>query len=394
MWPTFGSRIKHKFLFWDRRRKSGKTLLLEHPSVRPRPAWTRLTSGRRPVSCSSRRLQSPVIQLPGTIPEHVTDPFKLVEEDLASLYADIRRELWTNRPELDQISRYYFDGQGKAFRPMVVMLIARVLNFHMFHSNELLDSQHRVAMIAEMIHIASLVHDDVIDTSDTRRGKPSVNLLWGQKKAILTGDFILAQTARLLARIGSEDVIMFLAQVLHDLIQGEFMQLGSKEDETERFSHYLQKTFKKTASLIAYTCKSVALLGGADQQLQEAAFQYGRNMGIAFQLVDDMLDFISSQAETGKPATADLRLGLATAPVLFACEKFPELNPMIMRRFSERRDVERAYEAVLKSDGLAHTRMLAKKHCDEALKHVSALTDCPEKQALVTVAEKVLYRNK
>lgn len=126
------------------------------------------------------------------------------------------------------------------------------------------------------------------------------------------------------------------------------MQMGSKEDESERFSHYIHKSFKKTASLIAYTCKAVALLSGANQSFQEAAFQYGRNLGIAFQLVDDLLDFVSSQAELGKPAATDLKLGLATAPVLFACEKFPELNVMIMRRFSEPGDVERAYDFVMK----------------------------------------------
>lgn len=100
--------------------------------------------------------------------------------------------------------------------------------------------------------------------------------------------------------------------------------------------------------MIAYTCKAVALLSGANQSFQEAAFQYGRNLGIAFQLVDDLLDFVSSQAELGKPAATDLKLGLATAPVLFACEKFPDLNVMIMRRFSEPGDVERAYEYVMK----------------------------------------------
>jgi decaprenyl-diphosphate synthase subunit 1 len=172
------------------------------------------------------------------------------------------------------------------------------------------------------------------------------------------------------------------------------MQMGSKEDENERFSHYIHKSFKKTASLIAYTCKAVALLSGANQSFQEAAFQYGRNLGIAFQLVDDLLDFVSSQAELGKPAAADLKLGLATAPVLFACEKFPDLNIMIMRRFSEPGDVEKAYEAVMKSDGLDHTRILARKHADEALRHVSPFSESVEKQALVVLAEMTLNRKK
>lgn len=192
------------------------------------------------------------------------------------------------------------------------------------------------------------------------------------------------------------------------------MQMGSKEDENERFSHYIHKSFKKTASLIAYTCKAVALLSGANQSFQEAAFQYGRNLGIAFQLVDDLLDFVSSQAELGKPAATDLKLGLATAPVLFACEKFPELNVMIVRRFSEPGDVERAYEFVMKvsardvslvftqlmthfrkqSDGLDHTRILARKHADEALRHISPFAESQEKQALVFLAELTLNRKK
>ena len=286
---------------------------------------------------------SPSPPLPATV-----NPFKLVEQDLKTLYADIKRELWTQKPELKEIASYYFDAQGKAFRPMIVVLIARALNHHAGGCSDLLEPQRVVAMVTEMIHTASLVHDDVIDMADTRRGKPSVNVIWGPKKAILAGDYILSRSSQMLARLRNEEVIHIISQVLLDLVQGEFMQMGSKESENERFSHYIHKSFKKTASLIAYTCKAVALLSGNGKQLEEAAFQYGRNLGIAFQLVDDLLDFVSRQAELGKPAAADLKLGLATAPVLFACDKFPELNLLILRRFSEPGDVEKAYEAVMK----------------------------------------------
>lgn len=353
------------------------------------------TIQRRLFSTSLCNLKSPIVQQT-TQQQHQQpiNPFKLAENDLNSLYKDIRKELWTERPELEEIAGYYFDGQGKAFRPMVVVLIARALNHHIDRRADLLESQKTVAMVTEMIHTASLVHDDVIDTADTRRGKASVNVLWGQKKAILAGDYILSRASQMLARLQNEEVILVLSQVLLDLVQGEFMQMGSKEDENERFSHYIHKSFKKTASLIAYTCKAVALLSGANQSFQEAAFQYGRNLGIAFQLVDDLLDFVSSQAELGKPAAADLKLGLATAPVLFACEKFPDLNIMIMRRFSEPGDVEKAYEAVMKSDGLDHTRILARKHADEALRHVSPFSESVEKQALMALAEMTLNRKK
>ena len=111
-----------------------------------------------------------------------------------------------------------------------------------------------------MIHTASLIHDDVIDASETRRGKESVQQAWGQKKAILTGDYILSISSQILARVRNEEVVQVLSQVLEDLVRGEFMQLGSKEDESERFNHYLRKTYKKTASLVANSCKSVSIL--------------------------------------------------------------------------------------------------------------------------------------
>ncbi|XP_077562230.1 decaprenyl diphosphate synthase subunit 1 qless [Haemaphysalis longicornis] len=351
-------------------------------------------SPRRPLVTSAPWSQAPLVQQPGSLPEASTDPFELSKQDLADIYDAIKKELWVSKPQLNEIASYYFDGQGKAFRPMICTLMSRAVNIHVHNRNVLLDFQKKVALLCEMIHTASLVHDDVIDTSDTRRGKPSVNVLWGQKKAILAGDFVLSRTAQLLAKIGSNDVNSFLSQVLVDLVQGEFMQLGSKEDEGERFSHYIQKTFKKTASLIAFACRSVSILGGGDEKIQEAAYQYGRNVGIAFQLVDDLLDFVSSQSDLGKPAAADLRLGLATAPVLFACDKYPELNAMIMRRFSEPGDVEQAYEAVLKSDGLEHTRLLAQKHCSEAVRHLAPWVESPEKQALISITEKVLNRKK
>ncbi|KAJ8983749.1 hypothetical protein NQ317_017852 [Molorchus minor] len=185
----------------------------------------------------------------------------------------------------------------------------------------LLSSQREVAMISEMIHTASLVHDDVIDQSEFRRGKPSVNVIWNHQKVTMAGDFILAVASMMIARLRNNDVTSVLSQVVTDLVQGEFMQLGSKETENERFAHYLTKTYRKTASLFANSLKAVGLLIGADEGIIDISYQYGRNLGLGFQLVDDLLDFVSSAEAMGKPTAADLKLGLATAPVLFACEK-------------------------------------------------------------------------
>jgi len=250
------------------------------------------------------------------------DPYRLLDDDLRDVYTDIRQELElnTNQDELRTIATYYFDGQGKALRPMVAILMAHAINYHM-NNNGLDKKQREVAMIAEMIHSASLIHDDVIDQSDFRRGKPSVNALWSHKKVAMAGDYILAVTSMMIARLNHNDVTITLSQIITDLVQGEFMQLGSKETENERFAHYLTKTYRKTASLIANSVKAEAMLAGADDKLVDVTFEYGRNIGLAFQLVDDLLDFVSSKDAMGKPTAADLKLGLATAPVLFACEK-------------------------------------------------------------------------
>lgn len=339
-------------------------------------------------------MQSPHISEPGSLPETPKEPEKLAVEDLQNMFLEIHEALEVKNENLRLICNYYFDGKGKALRPVIIVLMARALNSHIHRDSMLLASQMKVAMIVEMIHTATLVHDDVLDSSNMRRGKPSINMIWDQKQIIYAGDLIISVAAVMLARLKHTDVISCMLGVLNDLVIGEFMQLGSRENEDERFSHYLTKTYKKTASLIANGCKSVAILNGADARIQEIAFQYGRNIGIAFQLVDDLLDFVASSAMLGKPAVADLKLGLATAPVLFACEKFPELNEMIMRRFSKPGDVEKALNAVLKSDGLEQTRFLAEQHCREARRYIQQVADSPERQALYDITDIVLNRMK
>ncbi|BES95971.1 decaprenyl-diphosphate synthase subunit [Nesidiocoris tenuis] len=194
-----------------------------------------------------------------SVPQYETiDPYALTEDDLKIVHHDIRQELLrnTSSEELQRISTYYFDGQGKSIRPMIVLLMSRALNYHMNHKSGLTRSQVNMAMVTEMIHTASLVHDDVIDSSDFRRGKPSINAIWSQKKVAMAGDFIIAVVSKILANMKNCDVTSTIAQALSDLVQGEFMQLGSKETENERFAHYLTKTYRKTASLMANSLKS------------------------------------------------------------------------------------------------------------------------------------------
>merc|ERR1719450_1188334 len=346
-----------------------------------------------------------------------------MKPQLSGLMEDIHTELDSElvvSSEMGDLAKYYFDGGGKSVRPCIAMCVGHMANHHMgnmekedrsrrqrmvamvsemIHTGNMEEEdrsrrQRMVAMVSEMIHTASLVHDDILDHAETRRGKESVNVRWDIRRSTMAGDYILGVGSRILSQVGDPEVVVILSQVLADLVQGEFMQLQNKDDEGERFEHYLSKSFNKTASLMAYSCRANAVISGVDSSQVEQAFQYGRNIGIAFQLVDDLLDFIVSADQLGKPAAADLKLGLATAPVLFAAEKFPELNELIGRRFSNEGDVEKAFKLVQEPGGLNETRDLAKKHCDAAIAALGHFAESKYKSALINMCDRVLNRMK
>ena len=317
------------------------------------------------------------------------DPLRQVAKEMQALTGNIRKLLGSGHPSLDRVAKYYTQAEGKHVRPLIVLLMSRATYLcpkapfyeHPQTSRgidtsispdrvltdvnpaatplsaidqelpetgypDILPGQRRLAEIAELIHTASLLHDDVIDHSVSRRGSPSANLEFGNKMAVLAGDFLLGRASVALARLRNVEVVELLATVIANLVEGEFMQLKNTErDERspkwseETLSYYLQKTYLKTASLISKSCRAAALLGNGDSATVEAAYSYGRNLGLAFQLVDDMLDYTQSGRNLGKPAGADLELGLATAPLLFAWKQMPELGALVGRKFGQEGDV-------------------------------------------------------
>lgn len=307
---------------------------------------------------------------------------------MKSMTGHIRRLLGSGHPMLDTVSKYYTQSEGKYVRPMLVLLMSQATALmpktsrHTYEEKHGIDtsispssvladsnpaspltelddtsanddplvlpSQRRLAEITELIHTASLLHDDVIDTSISRRGNPSANIAYGNKMAVLAGDFLLGRASVALARLRDPEVTELLATVIANLVEGEFMQLKNTVlDEKypvwheDTIAYYMQKTYLKSASLIAKSCRSAALLGEQSKEVVEAAYQYGRNLGLAFQLVDDMLDYTVSGQELGKPAGADLELGLATAPLLFAWRTNNELGTLVGRKFSKDGDVQK-----------------------------------------------------
>ncbi|KAF6839829.1 hexaprenyl pyrophosphate synthase, mitochondrial [Colletotrichum musicola] len=372
------------------------------------------------------------------------DPLRTVAKEMKFLTGNIRKLLGSGHPSLDRAAKYYTQAEGKHMRPLIVLLMSRATSLcpkgprlpaaqavggvdtaispanilrdvnpsspmtgvaadpvEAETESDILPSQRRLAEITELIHTASLLHDDVIDHSVSRRGSPSANLEFGNKMAVLAGDFLLGRASVALARLRDAEVIELLATVIANLVEGEFMQLkNTAHDERrpvwseEALSYYLQKTYLKTASLISKSCRAAAILGGSDATSVEAAYAYGKNLGLAFQLVDDMLDYTRSEKELGKPAGADLELGLATAPLLFAWKTMPELGALVGRKFEQEGDVARARELVLQSDGIEQTRALAEDYSEQAIAAISGFPDSEAKDGLVEMAVKALKRTK
>ncbi|KAK7923495.1 hypothetical protein PG985_007566 [Apiospora marii] len=374
--------------------------------------------------------------------EMAIDPLRIVAKEMKFLTGNIRQLLGSGHPSLDRAAKYYTQAEGKHMRPMIVLLMSRatalcpktpeilsasqnqidtsispanVLNDSNpsnslttgFSSqpesteSDILPSQRRLAEITELIHTASLLHDDVIDHSVARRGSPSANLEFGNKMAVLAGDFLLGRASVALARLRNAEVVELLATVIANLVEGEFMQLkNTKRDERnpkwseDALTYYLEKTYLKTASLISKSCRAAALLGRGDATTVEAAYAYGKNLGLAFQLVDDLLDYTRSEKELGKPAGADLELGLATAPLLFAWKTNPELGALVGRKFEQEGDVTRAREIVQQSDGIEQTRALAEDYCTQAIAALATFPDSDAKDGLIEMAMKTLQRKK
>ena len=392
------------------------------------------------------------------------DPLRVVGKELGFLTRNIRQLLGSGHPILDSVSKYYTQSEGKHIRPLLVLLMSQATaraakrppgplpraplaeiddplspssvlsdvnpsapatapligaqtdTTYPPRSSDILPSQRRLAEITELIHTASLLHDDVIDHSEIRRSAPSANIAFGNKMAVLAGDFLLGRASVALARLRDAEVTELLATVIANLVEGEFMQLKNTAlDEAQpvwtedTISYYMQKTYLKSASLISKSCRAAALLGEGSADVVEAAYAYGRNLGLAFQLVDDMLDYTVGLKELGKPSGADLELGLATAPLLFAWKDNSDLGRLVGRKFADKGDVEQvctphpiiglcscdqARDIVLRSKGLEQTRALAQEYADKA---AYAIRDFPESEAkggLLEMCVKTMNRRK
>ncbi|KAF9463746.1 terpenoid synthase [Collybia nuda] len=275
----------------------------------------------------------------------------------------------------------------------------------LFSPTYILPTQTRLAQIVEMMHTASLLHDDVIDESSLRRGSPSAPAAFGNKLSILGGNFVLGRASVALSRLGDAEVTDLIASIISNLVEGEILQMKevkvneeagrvSIQTSKDAWNIYLQKTYLKTASLMAKGARAAVTLGGCKEGdiWREVAYAYGRNLGIAFQLVDDILDYESASVTLGKPGGADLQLGLATGPALYAWDEHPEMGELIRRKFDKPGDVELARDYVSRSSALQRTRTLAQEYANKAKEVLHGLPESEAKSALEVLTERVIGR--
>eukprot|EP01031_Cornospumella_fuschlensis_P034962 gene34962-42339_t len=327
------------------------------------------------------------------------EPFSLVADELSPLSDYVKELVVSENAVLTMAASHFFEQrQGKRFRPTIVALMARALSpsLSSYLGSEINRKQLQLGQITEMIHVASLIHDDVLDEADTRRGGKAVHTMYTNKVAVLAGDYLLARASVLLARLQNFQVVEVMASALDALVQGEIMQARSKKEDALDMQYYLRKSFFKTASLICSSCKSAALLAGYDEKSVEtvSAEEFGYHLGMAYQIVDDILDFTGASASLGKPAQADMELGLATAPILFASQHVKELRPLIERKFKEKGDVQKAVQLSQSTDCVEKSYALADFHAHRAAEALTRLPPSESRDALMKILHLAISRDK
>ena len=313
-----------------------------------------------------------------------------VMADMEQMRMNLRDIVGRKNPLLLAAADQIFGAGGKRLRPVLVFLVARA-TAQLMEMPDIVDRQRRLAEITEMIHTASLVHDDVLDDCDTRRGADTIHTLYGTRIAILAGDFLFAQSSWYLANLDNLEVIKLISQVIADFADGEISQAGLLFNCDVTLEDYLEKSHNKTASLIAASCKSAAVFSEVSEDVKEDMYEYGKHLGLAFQVVDDILDFTQTEEQLGKPQGQDLASGNLTAPTIFALRRNPDLRALIENQFAEDGELVKAIE-IVNECGIEDARRLAREEADMALAALKGLPEGEAKTSLVDMVGYVLER--
>ena len=311
------------------------------------------------------------------------DVISLSRDDMRAVDSLIATSLQSDVALVSQVSEYIVMSGGKRLRPVIVLLAARAVGYE--------GDQHvRAAAIVEFIHTATLLHDDVVDSSSRRRGQDSANTVFGNQASVLVGDFLYSRAFQMMVDIDSMRIMHILADATNTIAAGEVMQLMNVHDPDTSEEAYRQVIYRKTARLFEAGAQIAAVLGNRDNADEEAMMRYGRHLGCAFQLVDDALDFNASADELGKNIGDDLAEGKATLPLIYAMENGSATDRELIRNAILNGGLDRLADitAIIEKTGaLQYTAARAREAADSAIAALANIPDSTYKQALVTIAE-------
>ena len=316
------------------------------------------------------------------------DVILLAKSDMAGVDALISSSLATDVPLVSQVSEYIVMSGGKRLRPLIVLLASRALGYAG-------DQHRRAAAIVEFIHTATLLHDDVVDSSDRRRGRDSANAVFGNQASVLVGDFLYSRAFQMMVDINDMRVMRILADATNTIPSGEVMQLMNVHDPDVDEEAYRQVIYRKTARLFEAGAQLSAVLANAGAATEAAMIDYGRHLGCAFQLVDDALDFDASPEELGKNLGDDLAEGKPTLPLIYAMQQGSPADREMIRQAIVDGGLQQLpkIQSIIESTGaLQYTAARAQEAADLAIDALADLPDSDHKQALVAIAEFAVRR--
>jgi len=318
--------------------------------------------------------------------------------ELSAIYQSVQNDLAKVKSNLGAISQvdfswlaeqlgYVVRSSGKGIRPALTLLAGKLFRYNLKYLLPM-------AAAVELMHTATLVHDDAIDKSVARRGKPTIYKLWGEEAAVLLGDYLFAKAGEAVADTHNPRVIKLFSQTLATISSGELNQLLGAFQLKQTREDYFRRISGKTASLFSLATESGAILSEAPEESARALKEYGYNLGIAFQIVDDVLDFIGTEEELGKPVGSDLAQGTLTLPAMLLLEHYPEDNPV--KKVFENRDkqtnIKLAIELIRQSSIAQECHQIASEYCDKARHNLSLMPENSSRQALTKLTNYIIKR--
>ncbi|UII54639.1 heptaprenyl diphosphate synthase component II [Cytobacillus spongiae] len=304
--------------------------------------------------------------------------YSFLNSDLTIIEKALEDTIQAQAPLLRQASLHLLQAGGKRIRPVFVLLAGKFGDYDM-------DVMKKVAVSLELIHMASLVHDDVVDDAELRRGKPTIKAKWDNRIAMYTGDYIFARSLELITTINKPEAHQILAHTIVEVCIGEIEQIKDKYRVDQHLKDYLRRIKRKTALLIAASCQLGAIASGVDEKLHKKLFQFGYYVGMSFQITDDILDFTATEKELGKPAGSDLLQGNITLPVLFAMED-DKIRAEVAKvnESMKPEDIQTLIQSIKDSGAIQKSIQMSNQYLDKAL---AILDELPQNRAKKTLRD-------